>query len=413
MTEQIVSLRSSPAIVSEGGQLFFDFNLSQPASEGGLTTRLALLRDTDPAPGDIQYFVDGSTNITNFELIRSANGLITNALVTITEGATTARLVSNVIDDGVAEPEETVTYALAAGSGYEIDPNRNSANFTLTDFPVVSLSSEPAVVAEGDQLNFNFQLSKPTPANGLTVRLSLLQDTDPAPGDIQYFVDDSTNITDFQLIRGADGLITDALVTIAGGTTEAKLVSNIIDDGITEGPESATYALAAGNGYSIDPEVNKASFTLIDKLTGLPVVSFSSDQTQVSEGEEFTWKFSISQPVPAGGITLNLPITVSNDPAPGDINYFIEGSTNITAFDFIVESGVSIGYRATLAGGATEAKLVSRAVVDNIPEIDEFFTTVLAAGASYLVSPDVNQVSLTITDLPTAFNTSGSDLFMG
>jgi hypothetical protein len=114
---------------------------------------------------------------------------------------------------------------------------------------------------------FNFDLSKPTLADGLTVRLSLLRDTDPTPGDIQYFVDGSSNITDFQLIRGGDGLITDALVTLAGGVTTATLLSNVIDDGVAEGSESITYGLAVGNGYSIDPQINSASFTIVDNHT--------------------------------------------------------------------------------------------------------------------------------------------------
>ena len=264
VNQPIVSLSSSPAIVSEGGQLSFDLNLSQAVPEGGLTVSLALLEGT-VAPEDIEYFVDDSTNITNFELVQGEDGSVTNALVTIAEGATTAKLVSNVVDDGVAELEESAKWALEAGEGYRINYWRNLANYTLTDFPVVSLSSEPLVVSEGDNLIFNFELSKPTPAEGLTVKLSSLWDTDPAPGDIEYLVEDSTNITNFELSQRTGSLITDALVTLAGDITDAQLVFNVIEDGISERPEIARYALAPGNDYSIDPtKLNSVSYALVD-----------------------------------------------------------------------------------------------------------------------------------------------------
>lgn len=157
------------------------------------------------------------------------------------------------------------SFLVEAGSGYEIDRKDNSANFTLTDFPVVSLSSAPAVVSEGRQLSFNFQLSRPAPSGGLVVRLALLRDTAPAPGDIQYFVNGSTNITNFQLIRGSNGLITDALVTIAGGATQAGVLSNVINDGVAEEEERVTYGLAVGSGYSINPNRDSASFTIRDR----------------------------------------------------------------------------------------------------------------------------------------------------
>ncbi|HEV8711400.1 MAG TPA: hypothetical protein VGX03_01060 [Candidatus Binatia bacterium] len=260
-----VRFTAEPVIVSEGGQLFWHFRLTKPAPPEGLVLRLSLLRDTDPVPGDVQFFVEGSTNITNFQLIRGADGLVTDALVSVAEGARQATLVSTVIDDGVAEGEESATYALVVNTGYKIDRKRDSASFTLTDYPVVSLNSEPAVVKEGEQLFFDFTLTKPAPAGGLVLRLTLARDTDPLAGDIQYFVAGSTNITGFQLVKGADGIIYNALVAIAEGATTATLVSHIIEDNVHEGREKITYRLAVGAGYSIDLINDSANFTIKDR----------------------------------------------------------------------------------------------------------------------------------------------------
>ena len=87
----------------------------------------------------------------------------------------------------------------------------------------------------------------------------------PLPGDITYFVDGSENITDFELVIDEEtDLIDKAVVTLAEGATSAILVSDIIADNATEGPESVVFGLAQAEGYDIDSDVNAASFTIVD-----------------------------------------------------------------------------------------------------------------------------------------------------
>ncbi|WP_127082288.1 hypothetical protein [Dulcicalothrix desertica] len=70
-----------------------------------------------------------------------------------------------------------------------------TSNFLI---PKISFSVEPTTLQEGAQLFWNFNLSQPVPDNGLTVFVSLLEDTDPTGSDINFFVDGSTNITGFK-----------------------------------------------------------------------------------------------------------------------------------------------------------------------------------------------------------------------
>jgi hypothetical protein len=130
--------------------------------------------------------------------------------------------------------------------------------------PVVSPRAEPGMVSEGQPLVFIFTLSTPAPAGGLVVRLGLLRDTDPLPGDVQYNVAGSEGITSFELLRGPDGSVIGTFVGIAAGATSAKLVNLAIADYVAEEPESAVFALAVGDGYSIDAAQNAASYTLQD-----------------------------------------------------------------------------------------------------------------------------------------------------
>jgi len=133
-----------------------------------------------------------------------------------------------------------------------------------SSIPKISLLVEPTLVQEGTQLRWNFNLSEPIPASGLTeIIVSLLEDTDPTGSDINFFVGGSTNITGFKPIV-ENGLVDKVAITLAPGATTATLVSDIIDDALVEGPESISIGLTAGDGYSVDPKANIASFTIVE-----------------------------------------------------------------------------------------------------------------------------------------------------
>lgn len=84
--------------------------------KGGLPVRLALLKDNDPAPGDVRYFVEGSQGITDVQVIQR-NGTVYHLLVNIAEGVTDSMLRSAVLLDGKTERPEVGVFGLAAGSG--------------------------------------------------------------------------------------------------------------------------------------------------------------------------------------------------------------------------------------------------------------------------------------------------------
>ncbi|MFM8355060.1 MAG: hypothetical protein ACKOBM_09165, partial [Gammaproteobacteria bacterium] len=48
--------------------------------------------------------------------------------------------------------------------------------------PKLSVAVAPGVISEGNNFNFDFKLSEPTPPEGLTLRLALYRDSDPQLG---------------------------------------------------------------------------------------------------------------------------------------------------------------------------------------------------------------------------------------
>jgi len=132
------------------------------------------------------------------------------------------------------------------------------------DLPVVSVSSTPAQITEGQSMTWTFKLSQPTPKEGLRVTLNLTQDNDPAPGDVKYNAPGSQGIAQSAFTYKPDRSIGGMMVTLAGGVTEAVMVSDVLADNKAEGSESATFTLVDGKGYQADPRQNTVKLTLLD-----------------------------------------------------------------------------------------------------------------------------------------------------
>ncbi len=401
-TMTTVSISPNTLIATEGETFAWDFSLDQPAPESGLSIFLPVTFNNDPAPGDVDYFVDGSTGITDFEFVVD-DGVSIGFNLTIAEGETSATLVSEAVVDDIAESDEIFTTVIADGVNYQADPTQNQVTTILTEVPVVSLVTEEVTAAEGETFAWDFSLNQPAPESGLSLFLPVTFNNDPAPGDVEYFIDGSTGITDFEFVV-EDGVSIGFDLTIAEGETSATLVSEVVVDDIAEGEEIFTTVIADGVDYRANPAQNQVVTNIPGddsvELPTLTTVSISPNTLIATEGETFAWDFSLDQPAPESGLSIFLPVTFNNDPAPGDVDYFVDGSTGITDFEFVVDDGVSIGFNLTIAEGETSATLVSEAVVDDIAESDEIFTTVIADGVNYQADPTQNQVTTILTEVP-------------
>ena len=260
--------------------------------------------------------------------------------------------------------------------------------------PTVSFFPEIIVSTEGDSFTGNFVLDQPVPSGGLTLNLVLTQNTEPKPGDVRLNIEASSGITDVNTLLGDNGILLGFALTLAEGITQAQFVGETIVNDILETDEIGTNTLADGEDYRANPNQNSLDAVFTDRT----VVTLTTDEVNITEGDTFAWNFSLNRPAPEGGLTLSLPITLNNDPEPGDVDYNVEGSTNIEDFGFITQDDVSVGFTLTIPEGETSATLVSQAVVDDIAEFDEIFTTVLADGNDYVANPVSNQVVTTIVE---------------
>ena len=123
----------------EGGTAgVFKINLDSPAPAGGLTINYNL---SGTATLNSDYSVSAGTNIT----------AVSAGSFTIAVGQTTAKLKLNAGNDGIADPNETITLSLMTGKGYQFS---YAATLAITDHTPANiaptLSAFASTVASGN-----------------------------------------------------------------------------------------------------------------------------------------------------------------------------------------------------------------------------------------------------------------------
>lgn len=128
-----VSIAPGTNPIEGATQGFYTITLNGPAPIGGLTVNYGL---AGTATTGVDYTLLAGSNITN----------LTGSSFTIAAGQTSATVLINANDDGIADPGETVQLNILAGTGYSI---YNAAQPFIAASPV-SVGDAPLDMAVGD-----------------------------------------------------------------------------------------------------------------------------------------------------------------------------------------------------------------------------------------------------------------------
>ncbi|SDD45828.1 Calx-beta domain-containing protein [Aquimonas voraii] len=330
---------------------------------------------------------DGVTNLT-FTLTRSLNlssptvvnisgsGTATSgadytgapATVTIPAGATTATFTIDPTVDGTVEPDETVTFSVAAGSGYTVgSPSSATATILNDDVPSVTITVSPAAVAEDG-------------ASNLVYRFALDQSAFSSTSVNYTIGGTATNGTDYATIASP--------MVIPAGVIAITMEVNPTADATIEADETVTLTLAAGTGYTVGVP-NAATGTILnDDLPSLTV-----NDVTLSEGNSgltaFTFTVALSAPAGPGGVIFD--IATADGTATAGVDYVAQSLTS-----------------QTIPAGSSTYLFVVQANGDTLNELDETFfvnvTNVVNAVAAVsqglgTINNDDPQPSLSIDDV--------------
>ncbi|MGV2829620.1 nucleoside hydrolase [Myxosarcina sp. GI1(2024)] len=214
--------------------------------------------------------------------------------------------------------------------------------FSYLELPVVNFSADRTAITEGGQAQLlTFHLSEPAPEGELVINLNI-DDPDGEGADTEFPSELISNIVDFGQVE-ENGVIT-ASLTIAEGSTEATFGIAALEDELDEGNETYSLTLLEDESYRVDPASTAIITTIEEAIASnqTTTVSLTPESVIATERETFAWNFSLDRPAPEGGLSLVLSITDNNDPAPGDVEYNIDGSSNIADFEFVTASDESI-----------------------------------------------------------------------
>ncbi len=281
-----VSIAVTPASVSEDGATNFSYTVTRSLNISSPTVVNLTLSGT--ATSGVDY-----------------TGAPAN--ITIPAGATTATFPIDPSVDGTVEADETVTFTVAAGTGYTVGVPASATGTILNDdVPSATISVSPANVAEDGAPNLVYTVT--------------LNQASFSALSIGYTIGGTaTNGTDY-------ATITSPLVIPAGSTT-GTITVNPTADATIETNETVTLTLNAGAGYTVGVP-NAATGTILnDDLPNLVINDVTANEGNAGI-TNFTFTVSLSAPAGPGGVTFD--IGTANGSATAGVDYVASSLTSQT-----------------------------------------------------------------------------------
>ncbi|MEA5621260.1 DUF4114 domain-containing protein, partial [Cronbergia sp. UHCC 0137] len=381
-----ISFTASPTalIESDNDSIVLTFQLSAAPPDGGLEVTFDSGVERSLAEFDVF-----SASFNGASLVRANE---TSSAVTVRLLQQTATITLPVFQDEVVEGAETFTYTLSPVTGYDFVPDEDAITFTIndtptpTELPVVGFTASP-VVSEADEpgLMLIFNTQGIIPAEGIIVSVGGdLRTSVEAQGlqfeqsieseGIEYLgFNSDTQADEFRLTQA------DTVITIP-----------VFDDIVEEADTTYTYQLLTSEIYTIDPAAASAEVTYVDGVPGGvgPVVSISTVQTAVEEGDIVTVNFSVDGEIPSEGLTLYVL-----SPTPDPLGEFQILNTQGLA-DLPETDNTGSGFFVTLTQATASLTLQ---MLDDDPD-QELETLIfnLVNGEQYEVNPDADSISLVL-----------------
>ena len=260
-----VTISESTLIETEGTETTVTFTLSEPPPAEGVTVLLDSEDDTLLGSPLSQFDVLNAEIVGGDFPIPTPNS--SGFFFNITEQTATITLaVFDELTAGTGLPPEDfqegivdLTFALQPRPGYTIAQDASEVNVRILDNPNSQIfvtpeaSGDTLIESEGTVGTLTLSLSAPPPTEGLTVSLSTDEIADFDTEAIEVEGGTLTAVRD----NGLDITLTEREVTVS---------LPILDDGIDEGGETATFTVEPGDGYETAEILAEVNFSLGDTL---------------------------------------------------------------------------------------------------------------------------------------------------
>ena len=325
----------------------FTFTLSSPASTATVIT-FAL---SGTATSGTDYTALGTT-------------------ISIPAGQITATLSVPVLDDNIAEGNETVVLAMvAATSNASVTASTTPATVNIADNDTVTATIAPGIAGnENGPVNGTFTVTLNNPSSQPTTITYTLAGTASEGSDY------STIVT--------------KTITIPAGATIGTITIPVLTDNVLEGTETVIAKLGTANNPLVNVDATAATINITDANTA--TVSIAATPSSIGEA--------------AGSATFTVTLSTAVQNA-FSVDYATANGTALAgpALDYVATNG-TLTFPAGSAAGTTLTFTVP-VNDDNLVEPSETFDAVLSNPTGGLVTIATGTATATITDNDTAIAT--------
>ncbi|MEI7766623.1 MAG: Calx-beta domain-containing protein, partial [Phycisphaerae bacterium] len=255
-------------------------------AEGGVTTGVFRISRalTDPTTDPLKVYFTRSGSAAlggDFTVTTGADNLLNPVSATIAAGQQFVDVTVQVVDDLIAEGNETINLTLNSSPTYTVDiPNSSATMFVGDNEPSVSIAATTPNTGEGSIIPGTFRISRTgSTANALTVYLTRAGSA---------FLN-----ADFTISGGGVNPANPTSAVIGAGQSFVDVQVTPLEDTIGEGNETVVLTLGASATYSIDPTPGADTAT-VNIADNEPVVSINQ-LADTAEGSPFPGIFRISR----------------------------------------------------------------------------------------------------------------------
>ncbi len=295
----------------------------------------------------VNYGISGTASLTSDYTNASGDySIASNGTISFAAGETSKTIKLIVVNDGIAEPSETVTVTLSTLSNIS-SITMASHTHTITDVdadPTVALSMSSATSAENDTTTVTYTATLSTVSSKICT--------------VNYGISGTASLTsDYINASGDYSIASNGTISFAAGETSKTIKLIVVNDGIAEPSETVTVTLSTLSNIS---SITTASQThTITDVDANPTVALSMSSATSAENDTTTVTYTATLSAASGKVCT--------------VNYAVSGTTSLTS-DYTNASGdYSIASNGTVSFAAGEtAKTISFVVVDdNVPEDTE------------------------------------------
>lgn len=357
-----------------------------PTEAGPVNGTFTVTLDTAPtADVAIGYSFNGST-ATGGGVDYSDPG---NGSLTIAAGSTTGTITTNIVNDTLLDPDETIIATLSAGTGYTVGTT-NTATLTITDDELPTITVAP-VVGAAEQI---------APGTNTVVPGEFVFTRTGTPAQIAAALTGVGFAVGGTATAGTDYTSIGTTVDFAAGSAQATVTVTPINDTEFEGGETVTVTLNTPpvTGFDVGG-TGTASLSIADDDQPNIVITASqpnAEEWNTGTGAVVPGQYTLTRTGSAAQIATAQAVSVSfGGTATKGTDYTVTVDPSDTGGTTYTAGAV------TFAAGQTTAILAVTPVRDiNGAEGSETAIATIAPPAGYVVSGDSATATVTIADEP-------------